>query len=87
MQSVKRANIPVVVVTALFFVAIASFVAFSTSRMVENEAYTWARNELLTSELAQEYILRQQQRQQLSPCVGAPPTPLNDPRREHINPL
>lgn len=34
-----------------------------TMRMVENEAYVWARNELLTSELAQEYILRQQQRQ------------------------
>ena len=44
MQSVKRANIPVVVVTALFFVAIASFVAFSTSRMMENEARSTVEN-------------------------------------------
>ena len=44
MQSVKRANIPVVVVTALFFVAIASFVALSTSRMMENEARSTVEN-------------------------------------------
>ena len=44
MLSVKRANIPVVVVTALFFVAIASFVAFSTSRMMENEARSTVEN-------------------------------------------
>ena len=44
MQSVKRANIPVVVVTAALFVAIASFVAFSTSRMMENEARSTVEN-------------------------------------------
>lgn len=35
-----------------------------TMRMIEAEAYTWARNELLTSELAEAYIARQQQRQE-----------------------
>ena len=44
MQPVKRANIPVVVVTAALFVAIASFVAFSTSRMMENEARSTVEN-------------------------------------------
>ena len=44
MQSVKRANIPVVVVTAALFVVIASFVAFSTSRMMENEARSTVEN-------------------------------------------
>ena len=38
MKPVKRANIPVVVVTAALFVAIASFVALSTSKMMEREA-------------------------------------------------
>ena len=44
MQSVKRANIPVVVVTAALFVAIASFVAFSTARMMEDEARSTVEN-------------------------------------------
>ena len=44
MHPVKRANIPVVVVTALFFVAIASFVAFSTARMMEREARSTVEN-------------------------------------------
>ena len=44
MQSVKRANIPVVVVTAALFVVIASFVAFSTARMMENEARSTVEN-------------------------------------------
>lgn len=44
MKPVKRANVPVVVVTALFFVAIASFVALSTSRMMENEARSTVEN-------------------------------------------
>ena len=44
MHPVKRANIPVVVVTAALFVAIASFVAFSTSRMMENEAHSTVEN-------------------------------------------
>ncbi len=35
-----------------------------TMRMIETEAYTWARNELLTPELAEAYIARQQQRQE-----------------------
>ena len=51
-----------------------------TMHMIEAEAYTWARNELLTSELAQEYILRQQRRadktiqmmEALSLCGRAP---------------
>ena len=33
-------------------------------RVVEREAYIWAQNELLTPELAEEYIERKQQRQQ-----------------------
>ena len=33
-----------------------------TMRMIEREAYVWARNELLTQELAEEYIERQKQR-------------------------
>ena len=44
MHPVKRANIPVVVVTAALFVAIASFVAFSTSRMMEEEARNTVEN-------------------------------------------
>ena len=44
MQPVKRANIPVVVVTAALFIAIASFVAFSTARMMENEARNTVEN-------------------------------------------
>ena len=34
-----------------------------TMRMIEREAYTWAREELLTLELAEAYIERQRQRQ------------------------
>ena len=44
MHPVKRANIPVVVVTAALFVAIASFVASSTARMMENEARSTVEN-------------------------------------------
>ena len=44
MHPVKRANIPVVVVTAALFVAIASFVAFSTARMMEREARSTVEN-------------------------------------------
>lgn len=44
MQPVKRANIPVVVVTAALFVAIASFVASSTARMMEREARSTVEN-------------------------------------------
>ena len=33
-----------------------------TMRMVEREAYVWAQNELMTQELAEEYIERQKQR-------------------------
>ena len=44
MKSVKRANIPVVVVTAALFVAIASFVALSTSKMMEREARSTVEN-------------------------------------------
>jgi len=44
MKSVKRANIPVVVVTAALFVAIASFVALSTSKMMESEARSTVEN-------------------------------------------
>ena len=33
-----------------------------TMRMIEREAYVWARNELMTQELAEEYIERQKQR-------------------------
>jgi hypothetical protein len=44
MKPVKRANIPVVVVTAALFVAIASFVALSTSKMMEREARSTVEN-------------------------------------------
>ncbi len=44
MKPVKRANIPVVVVTASLFVAIASFVALSTSKMMEREARSTVEN-------------------------------------------
>ena len=44
MKPIKRANVPVVVVTALFFVSIAAFVALSTSRMMENEARRTVEN-------------------------------------------
>ena len=44
MKPVKRANIPVVVVTAALFVAISSFVASSTSRMMEKEARNTVEN-------------------------------------------
>ena len=44
MKPIKRANIPVVVVTAALFIAISSFVAFSTSRMMENEARNTVEN-------------------------------------------
>jgi len=44
MHPVKRANIPVVVVTAALFVAIASFVALSTSKMMEREARSTVEN-------------------------------------------
>ena len=44
MQPVKRANIPVVVVTAALFVAIAAFVAHSTARMMEDEARSTVEN-------------------------------------------
>ena len=44
MHPVKRANIPVVVVTAALFVAIAAFVAYSTARMMEDEARSTVEN-------------------------------------------
>ncbi|MBQ6008045.1 MAG: SpoIIE family protein phosphatase [Kiritimatiellae bacterium] len=44
MKPAKRANIPVVVVTAALFVAIASFVALSTSKMMEREARSTVEN-------------------------------------------
>ena len=44
MHPVKRANIPVVVVTAALFLAIASFVASSTARMMEREARSTVEN-------------------------------------------
>ena len=46
MQSAKRANIPVVVVTAALFVAIAAFVAYGTARMMEDEARNTVENEI-----------------------------------------
>ena len=44
MKPVKQANIPVVIVTAALFVAIASFVALSTSKMMEREARSTVEN-------------------------------------------
>ena len=44
MKPVKRINFAVVTVTAVLFVAIASFVAFSTSRMMEDEARNTVEN-------------------------------------------
>ena len=44
MKPVKRINFAVVAVTAVLFVAIASFVAFSTSRMMEDEARNTVEN-------------------------------------------
>ena len=44
MKPVKRVNFAVVAVTAALFVAIAVFVAFSTSRMMENEARHTVKN-------------------------------------------
>ena len=44
MKPVRRINFAVVAVTAALFVAISSFVAFSTSRMMENEARNTVEN-------------------------------------------
>ena len=44
MKPVKRINFAVVAVTAVLFVGIASFVAFSTSRMMEDEARNTVKN-------------------------------------------
>ena len=44
MKPVKRVNFAVVAVTAVLFLAIAAFVAFSTSRMMESEARNTVEN-------------------------------------------
>ena len=44
MKPVKRIDLAVVAVTAALFVAISAFVAFSTSRMMENEARNTVQN-------------------------------------------
>ena len=44
MKPVKRVNFAVVAITAALFLAIAAFVAFSTSRMMENEARNTVEN-------------------------------------------
>ena len=44
MKPVKRINFAIVAVTAALFVAISAFVAFSTSKMMENEARTTVQN-------------------------------------------
>ena len=44
MRSAERINFAVVAVTATLFLAIAAFVAFSTSKMMENEARNTVEN-------------------------------------------
>ena len=44
MKSVERINFAVVAVTAALFLAIAVFVAFSTSKMMESEARSTVEN-------------------------------------------
>ena len=44
MRSAERINFAVVAVTATLFLAIAAFVAFSTSKMMENEAHRTVEN-------------------------------------------
>ena len=44
MKPVKRINVAIVAVTATLFLAIAGFVAFSTSKMMENEARSTVEN-------------------------------------------
>ncbi len=44
MRSVERINFAVVAVTATLFLAISAFVAFSTSKMMEDEARSTVEN-------------------------------------------
>ena len=44
MKSLRRINFAIVAVTAALFLAISAFVAFSTSKMMENEARSTVEN-------------------------------------------